>query len=114
MAIVRVVSNISTDRIDDSREYYEELFGFRTAMDMGWIVTLVSPDTPAAQISLIRSKHAMQETSNLTLIVEVIYVDAVFEVAVSLKLDITYPLTDEAWGGFGGSMSRIQMVWSST
>ena len=54
MSIRRVVPNITSDRLDESREFHTELLGFQVAMDMGWIVTLVAPSNPTAQISLVR------------------------------------------------------------
>ncbi len=60
--IKRVVPNITTDRIDESREFYWGLFGFQVAMDMGWVVTLASPDNLTAQISLVRGKVPVSPT----------------------------------------------------
>ena len=53
MTITRVVPNITSGRIDESRQFYESLLGFKVAMDMGWIVTLSSPHNPTAQLSLL-------------------------------------------------------------
>ena len=52
MGIKRVVPDIVCDPLEESRDFYVDVFGFDVAMDMGWIVTLTSPDEPAAQISL--------------------------------------------------------------
>jgi hypothetical protein len=49
MSIRRVVPDITSERIDESRKFYTEFLGFEVAMDMGWIVTLASPDNPTAQ-----------------------------------------------------------------
>ena len=54
MSIRRVVPNIGCLEIDASRKFYTDLFGFQVAMDMGWIVTLVSPSNPTAQISFAK------------------------------------------------------------
>ena len=53
MSIKRVVPDITCDAIDESRDFYASVLGFDVAMDMGWIVTLMSPDVPSAQISLV-------------------------------------------------------------
>src|SRR5215216_1366397 len=42
MTIRRVVPNIASDKLDACRDFYG-LFGFQVAMDMGWIMTFVSP-----------------------------------------------------------------------
>jgi predicted enzyme related to lactoylglutathione lyase len=96
--IKRVVPNVSTDRLDESRQFYMTLLGFQVAMDMDWIVTLASPDNPTAQISLVRGEKASPASANLTLTVEVGDVDAVHAEAVARGYQIVYPLTDEPWG----------------
>jgi catechol 2,3-dioxygenase-like lactoylglutathione lyase family enzyme len=56
MSIRRIVPNIKSKRLDDSRAFYVDL-GFKVGMDMGFIVTLVSPSNPTAQISLLREEE---------------------------------------------------------
>jgi hypothetical protein len=55
MSIERVVPNIRSERFDESRAFYVGLLAFEVAMDMGWIMTFVSPTNPTAEISIIRS-----------------------------------------------------------
>src|SRR5262245_49610773 len=102
MSVRRVVPNIPSNRMEESRQFYCELLGFWVAMDMGWIMTLVSPDNPTAQISLARDEGSaagsVPSGPQLTLTIEVADVDAVHTSAAALGLPITYPLTTEAWG----------------
>lgn len=98
MTIIRVVPNITSDRIDASRAFYTGLFGFRVAMDMGWILTLVSPNNPSAQISLVRGEPSGAAHQDVTLSIEVTAVDDVHAKAVSHGHTIAYPLTNEPWG----------------
>ena len=35
------------------REFFVELLGFEVAMDMGWVVTVISPTNPSAQVTII-------------------------------------------------------------
>jgi len=106
MSIRRVVPNISSQRMNESRKFYCELLGFQVAMDMGWIMTLVSPANPTAQVSLASSggADANSDSANasadpqMTLTIEVTDVDAVHAKAVSLGIPITYPIASEAWG----------------
>jgi predicted enzyme related to lactoylglutathione lyase len=100
MSIRRVVPNIATDRLDESRKFYTELLGFQVAMDMGWIVTLVSPSNPTAQISLLTGGAPAPEDphQSLTLSIEVADVDAIHAKAVAGRHPIVYPLTTETWG----------------
>ncbi len=62
MSIKRVVPDISSERIDESRTFYTELLGFDIAMDMGWVVTLASPENPTAQITLLKGPARMDRT----------------------------------------------------
>jgi len=97
MSIRRIVPNIPTARMEESRKFYMEFLGMAAAMDMGWIVTLVSPSNPTAQISLVRGP-VPTGSPGVTLSIEVADVDALHAQAVSGDVPIVYPLTDEPWG----------------
>ena len=96
MTIRRVVPNLQCDRLDKSQEFYVNLLGFEVAMDMGWIVTLISPENRTAQISLVRQDATA--TVHPSLSVEVADVDEVYANAIALGLESVHPLTDEPWG----------------
>jgi catechol 2,3-dioxygenase-like lactoylglutathione lyase family enzyme len=96
MSIRRVVPNITSDTPDDSRSFYAGLLGFQVAMDMGWIMTFVSPSNPTAQVSVVRGDASAPVVPQIT--VEVADVDAIHAEAVRRGLDIVHPLTDEPWG----------------
>jgi catechol 2,3-dioxygenase-like lactoylglutathione lyase family enzyme len=59
MSIRRAVPNIVSDTPDESRRFYAGLLGFQVAMDMGWIITFVSPSNPTAQAHVLGSLPAM-------------------------------------------------------
>jgi catechol 2,3-dioxygenase-like lactoylglutathione lyase family enzyme len=92
----RVVPNIASDKLDDSRDSYAGLLGFQVAMDLGWILTLVSPSNPTAQLSVVRQDATAPVIPQLT--VEVADVEAIHAQAVRRGLELEYPLTDEPWG----------------
>ena len=96
MSVSRVMPNIRSDRFDECRTFYVELLGFEVAMDMGWIMTFVSPTNPTAQISVLGSDATAPVVPQLS--VEVADVDAVHAEAVRRGLEIVYPLSDESWG----------------
>jgi len=98
MSIRRIVPNISTDRMEESRKFYTEFLGLEVAMDMDWIVTLISPGNPTAQISLVRAPAAATVPSQPALSIEVEDVNAVHARAVASDVPIIYPLTTEPWG----------------
>jgi uncharacterized glyoxalase superfamily protein PhnB len=101
VSIRRVVPDLASKRLENTQAFYVNVLGFQVAMDMpinaGKIVTLISPDNPTAQISLLsgRPSNSPQEP-NLT--IEVEDADAVYAKAVADGARIVYPLTTEPWG----------------
>ena len=65
-------------------------------MDMGFIVTLVSPTHPTAQVSLLRDDEPTALLPQMS--VEVTDIDDVHARAVSGGFKVVYPLTNEPWG----------------
>jgi catechol 2,3-dioxygenase-like lactoylglutathione lyase family enzyme len=96
MSIRRVMPIVASDKPDASREFYTGLLGFQVAMDMGWIMTLVSPTNPTAQVSIVREDASAPVVPQFT--VEVADVDAIHAEALRRGLEIVHPLTDEPWG----------------
>jgi uncharacterized glyoxalase superfamily protein PhnB len=94
MTIRRVVPNISSDRPAETRDFFVDLFGFEVAMDMGWVVTVVSPTNRSAQVTIVGN----DDMAAPGISVEVADVDAVHARAVEQGLEIAYPLRDEEWG----------------
>jgi catechol 2,3-dioxygenase-like lactoylglutathione lyase family enzyme len=97
MEIRRVVPNIVSDHFDESRKFYTDFLGFQVAMNMDWILTLVSPTNPTAQLSLLRNTATTPHLP-MTLSIEVVDVEAIYAKASALGLPIVYPLTTEPWG----------------
>ena len=96
MSIRRVVPDIKSKQMDESRAFYVDFLGFTVAMDMGFIMTFVSPSNATAQINVMRDDGASALLPNVS--VEVADVDIVYARAVERRLEIAYPLTDEPWG----------------
>ena len=96
MTIKRVVPDITSERMDESRTFYTDFLGLNLAMDMGWILTFVSPTNPTAQITLLQASTSNVPNPNLS--IEVEDVDAVHAKAVERGLQIVYLLTNEPWG----------------
>ena len=98
MNIRRVVPDINTKHMKESLKFYTDFLGFQVAMDMNWIVTVVSPSNITAQINLLQDQPSTPSQSNLALSIEVEDVDALHAKAVALGIQVIYPLTDEPWG----------------
>lgn len=96
MRIRRVVPDLRTEQITESREFYTQVLGMEVGMDMGWVVNLGSTSNPTAQIQLMTHDGSAPVVPNLT--IEVEDVDAVHAEAVRYGANVVYPLTDEPWG----------------
>jgi catechol 2,3-dioxygenase-like lactoylglutathione lyase family enzyme len=97
MTIRRVVPNLVCRRVHETRSFYEDVFGFEVVMDLGWIVTLASPENETAQISLTEGSPHQQE-DNPVLTIEVADVDDINRRALNGQQEITMALRDEEWG----------------
>ncbi|MFJ2956862.1 MULTISPECIES: VOC family protein [unclassified Streptomyces] len=95
MTVRRVVPNIQSEAAGESREFYG-LLGFEEVMNHGWIMTLASPSSPAAQISIMSEDRTAPVTPDLS--VEVSDVDAAYALMRESGAEIVHPLQDEEWG----------------
>ena len=96
MSIRRVVPDIKSRLLEQSRAFYVDFLGLKVAMDMGFVITFVSPSNPTAQLSVVLDDGTATPLPNVS--VEVANVDEVHARAVERGLEIVYPLTDEPWG----------------
>jgi len=96
MSIRRVVPDIKSQHLAESRSFYVDFLGFEMAMDMGFVMTFVSPSNPTAQITVVKDDGGSAVMPDVS--VEVSDVDHVHTRAVERGLEIVYPLTDEPWG----------------
>jgi catechol 2,3-dioxygenase-like lactoylglutathione lyase family enzyme len=94
VSVTRAVPNIKSDRPAETRDFFVDLLGFDVAMDLGWVVTVASPENPTAQVTIIGN----DDPSAPGISVGVADVDAVHAEAVSRGFEIVYPLRDEEWG----------------
>ncbi|WP_225860776.1 VOC family protein [Streptomyces triticiradicis] len=75
MSVRRVVPNIQSEAAEESREFYG-LLGFEEVMNRGWIMMLVSPSAPAAQVSFMAGDKTAPLTPDMSM--EVDDVDAAY------------------------------------
>lgn len=95
MAVRRVMPVIQSEAAKESREFYS-LLGFEEAMNLGWIMTLASPVSPAAQVSVMTGDRTAPVTPDMS--VEVDDVDAAYAAMRDSGAEIVHPLQDEEWG----------------
>lgn len=96
MGVRRIVPDLRSDRFDESRSFYVDVLGLRVAMDLGWVMTLVSPAEPLAQLTLLRKDAAAPIDPQVS--IQVDDIDAVHAAALRHGAKIVYPLTEEPWG----------------
>lgn len=94
MAVRRVMPIIRSEAVRESRAFYG-LLGFEEVMNHGWIMTLASPSTPAAQISVMTSDKSAPVSPDMS--IEVDDVDAAYAVMRESGAEIVHPLQDEEW-----------------
>ncbi|NDZ79248.1 glyoxalase [Streptomyces sp. SID10853] len=95
MSVRRVVPDITTRSMAESRDFYG-LLGLGEVMNHGWVMTLASSVNPTAQLTL--TTHDASAAVRPDLSVEVDDVDAVHTAVLASGAEIVHPLTDEEWG----------------
>jgi predicted enzyme related to lactoylglutathione lyase len=94
VSVARAVPNLRAERPAETRDFFVDLLGFDVAMDLGWVVTVASPENASAQVNIIGN----DDPSAPGISVEVADVDAVHARAVEQGAEVVYPLRDEEWG----------------
>lgn len=98
-AIRRIVPNIYSNDLEASKRFYRDFLGMTLAMDMGWILTFLSPANKTAQISVFDTLDGENpDNSAIFISIEVADVIALHKRAREQGIEISYPLTDEDWG----------------
>lgn len=95
MSIRRVMPDIRSEAMEESRDFYERL-GFERVMNLGWVMTLASPSNPTAQVTFMSEDRSAPVVPDMS--VEVDDVDAVHAVMQEQGAEIVHPLQDEEWG----------------
>ena len=98
MDIRRINTNISSEQMERSKEFYGDFLGLKLVMDMQWILTFASVSNPTAQISILQKDVSNTSGPVITITIEVTDVDDTYAKAISLGYKIVYPITNEPWG----------------
>lgn len=102
-SINRLLINICSDNLKESRDFYTSLFDFHVDYDSDWFVHLISRDKQL-ELGIIDRTNQMvpaeyQNKPNgfyLTLVVDA--VDEVYEKATAENLEVVSPPTDMSYG----------------
>jgi catechol 2,3-dioxygenase-like lactoylglutathione lyase family enzyme len=58
MTVTRLLPNICTDRMAETRDFYAGLLGFVVGFEHhGWYIQMASPTNPQLQIGIVRRDH---------------------------------------------------------
>lgn len=94
MSVRRVVPDIRSEAMEESRDFYG-LLGLEEVMNLGWVVNLASPSNPTAQVILMSCDQTAPVTPDMS--IEVDDVDAVYAAVLDHGAEIVHPLQDEEW-----------------
>ena len=100
----RLLTNITTDRLAESRDFYVQHFGFEVGYDSDWFVNLLSPDK-RLEIGLLQQDHELlpeafreQSPAGVYLTFVVPDVNEWYEAAKAAKVPILSPPEDTFYG----------------
>jgi len=102
--IQRLITNICSDRLPESRAFYTTLLGFEVAFDSDWYVQVAAPDNPRMELGFIQRGHELvpgtfqQQPQGVYLTVVVDDVDAIYAKAQAAGVEIVQPPKDEFYG----------------
>ena len=95
MSVRRVVPDVRSEAMDESRDFYG-LLGLEEVMNLGWVMTLASPSNPTAQVIFMSRDETAPVQPDMS--IEVDDVDAVYAAMLGSGAEIVHPLQDEEWG----------------
>lgn len=101
MKLKRVDTTISTDKLQESKEFYMKHFGFRLVYESDWYIELVSSELPSVGVSFTlpeREEGMYFNGRGLVLSFEVDDADAECERLEREGLHIYQKMQDKPWG----------------
>ena len=104
MALTRILTNICSDHLGESRDFYVALLGFEVNYDSDWYVQLRSPSNRELEFGIISRTNGLvpaefqKAPTGMYVTFVVPDVDAVYAKAVSLGLTIVLEPKNEFYG----------------
>ena len=101
---MRILTNICSDDLNKSKDFYVDLLDFKVKFDSDWYVQLCSPEDSEIEYGIIQRDHELvpkeyQNTPNgmyVTFVVE--NVDVIYEKALKMGIDIIQEPSNEFYG----------------
>ena len=104
MSITRILTNICSDRLAESRDFYVALLGFEVKYDSDWYIQLCCPSNRELEFGIILRTNGLvpaeyqKSPTGMYVTFVVSDVDAVYSKAVSLSLMIVQEPRNEFYG----------------
>ncbi len=104
MSFSRILTNICSDRLSESRDFYVGLLGFEASYDSDWYVQLRSPSDKGLEFGIILRTHSLVPPeyqtvpSGMYVTFVVPEVDLVYEKALAMGLRIVQEPRNEFYG----------------
>jgi len=105
MTVTRLLPNICTDRMAETRDFYVGLLGFVVGFEHhGWYIQVSSPTNPQLQIGIVRRDHEFtpkafqQPAQGVMISVQVEDVDTAYAAALKRGFRVAQELRDESFG----------------
>ncbi|MCU0829611.1 MAG: VOC family protein [Tabrizicola sp.] len=100
----RAFTNILTDKVDGTAQFYQDLLGLRRAGDFGWFVLLADDDLPGFELGILDRDHETlprqeaPQPAGVLLTFVVADVEAVHRQALAMAAAIIEAPRDMAYG----------------
>ena len=105
MTVTRLLPNICTDRMTETRDFFASLLGFVVGFEhSGWYIQMSSPTNPQLQIGIVRRAHEFtpkafqRQAQGVIISVQVEDVDAAYAAAQKRGFRVAHDLRDENFG----------------
>ena len=96
MLIKRIIPNISAGDLAKARQFYGDILGLETIMDLGWIITFASPEEMTPQVSVAIEGGSGTAVPDLS--IEVDDLDEAMDRVQAAGFAIEYGPVTEGWG----------------
>ncbi len=105
IAVTRLLPNICTDKIEETRDFYAELLGFMVGFEhQGWYIQMASPTDPQLQLGIMRREHEFtpkafqHQAQGVIISAQVDDVEASYAAVKERGFRIAHELCDESFG----------------
>ena len=98
MNVRRIVPDLTAADFEACKAFYGGVLGLNLAMDLGWVMTFVSPSNRSAQITMIRRDQAAPVNPQVS--IEVEDPSSPFDKANAAGADKA-GIVEEMWGAHG-------------